>query len=179
MLPSGRLSNSQKDEIEGQVAELVKASKDSLQGLQKYVNTPGAVTGPGSSQPVASKDAIAHRQGVVRTSCYLNCKHHLACLHFGFTPSLLKVCFVYLRLSTLQALILSLKLRAATDTFNLAREQRHQQQLHQDQQQKRKRGRFTPSAQVYAAKLLTGLAMVFSPQQLRFDADKPCSCKHE
>ena len=62
---TGRLSNSQKDEIEGQVAALVKASRDSLQGLQKYVNSPGAVAGPGSSQAIASKDAIAHRQGVV------------------------------------------------------------------------------------------------------------------
>lgn len=56
----GRLSNSQKDEIEGQVAALVRASKDSLQGLQKYVNTPGAAT-----QAAAGKDAVAHRQGVV------------------------------------------------------------------------------------------------------------------
>ena len=72
----GRLSNSQKDEIEGQVAALVRASKDSLQGLQKYVNSPGAAT-----QAAASKDAVAHRQGVVG-SLFLPCNCKPTC-HVG------------------------------------------------------------------------------------------------
>lgn len=62
---AGRLTTSQQDEVEGQVAQLVKACKESLSGLQRYVNSPGTMTGPNASQSAASKDAVAHRQGVV------------------------------------------------------------------------------------------------------------------
>ena len=47
----------------------------------------------------------------------------------------------------MQALILNESLQAATAMFNEAREQRHQQLLHQKQQQNRKRRRYNPSVQ--------------------------------
>jgi hypothetical protein len=47
----------------------------------------------------------------------------------------------------MQALILNESLQGATAMFNEAREQRHQQLLHQKQQQNRKRRRYNPSVQ--------------------------------
>jgi len=47
----------------------------------------------------------------------------------------------------MQALILNESLQGATAMFNEAREQRHQQLLHQKQQQNRKKRRYNPSVQ--------------------------------